>query len=125
MRTLVWIFSGLAAFFFVSTGLLKVTATPAELTALYAPIPVALLKVAGLAEVVGGLGLVVPAATRILPFLTPVAAGGLVLTMILAINTNLVVGQYTPILIALPYLAAAAAILWARSTRYAIAPRKS
>ncbi|MEU0571782.1 DoxX family protein [Nonomuraea sp. NPDC005983] len=124
MKTLVWIVSGLAAFVFVSTGLPKVTASAAELTTMYEGIPVVLLKIAGVAEVLGGLGLIIPAATRILPILTPVAAGGLVLTMLGAIITNIAIGEYTPILISLPYLVAAAAILWARSTRYAIASRK-
>ncbi|MGW2153958.1 DoxX family protein [Nonomuraea sp. NPDC001699] len=124
MKILVWIVSGMAAFIFVSTGLPKVSASAAELIAMYKGIPVVLLKIAGVAEVLGGLGLIVPAATRILPVLTPVAAGGLVLTMVGAIITNIAIGEYTPILISLPYLMAAAGILWARSTRYAIAPRK-
>ncbi|MGP3963210.1 DoxX family protein [Nonomuraea sp. 3N208] len=124
MKILVWIVSGLAAFIFVSTGLPKVTASAAELTAMYESIPVVLLKIAGVAEILGGLGLIVPAATRILPVLTPIAAGGLVLTMLGAIITNIAIGEYATILISLPYLVAAAGILWARSTRYAIAPRK-
>jgi uncharacterized membrane protein YphA (DoxX/SURF4 family) len=124
MKILLWIVSALAAFIFVSTGLPKVTASAAELTAMYDGIPVALLKVAGVAEILGGLGLIVPAATRILPILTPVAAGGLVLTMVGAIITNIVIGEFIPILIALPYLLAAAGILWARSTRYTIASRR-
>lgn len=124
MKILLWIISALAAFIFVSTGLPKVTASAAELTTIYGAIPVVLLKIAGVAEVVGGLGLIVPAATRILPVLTPVAAGGLVLTMVGAIITNIAIAEYATILIALPYLLAAAGILWARSTRYTIAPRR-
>lgn len=123
MKILLWIVSALAAFIFVSTGLPKVTASAADLTVMYQGIPVVLLKIAGVAEVLGGLGLIVPAATRILPILTPVAAGGLVLTMVGAIITNIAIGEYAAILIALAYLLAAAGILWARSTRYAIAPR--
>lgn len=40
--------------------------------------------IAGLAEIAGGLGLVLPAATRIAPRLTPLAATGLVLLMLSA-----------------------------------------
>ena len=36
----------------------------------------------GVAEVLGGLGVILPAATGILPWLTPLAAAGLALTMI-------------------------------------------
>jgi len=40
--------------------------------------------IAGLAEIAGGLGLVLPAATRIAPRLTPLAATGLALLMLSA-----------------------------------------
>jgi hypothetical protein len=47
----------------------------------------------GVAEVLGGLGLILPAATRILPWLTPVAAAGLALDMLLATLVHLVRGE--------------------------------
>jgi uncharacterized membrane protein YphA (DoxX/SURF4 family) len=40
----------------------------------------------GIAELLGGLGLLLPAITGILPWLTPLAAAGLALIMILAIG---------------------------------------
>ncbi len=40
------------------------------------------VRLVGILEVLGALGLILPAATHILPWLTPVAAIGLVLTMI-------------------------------------------
>lgn len=42
----------------------------------------------GLAEVAGGVGLVLPSLTRILPWLSPLAALGLVLVMLGASVTN-------------------------------------
>jgi DoxX-like family len=123
MKVFIWIISALAAFVFVSTGLPKVTASAAELAALYPDISLELLKVAGVAELLGGLGLILPAATRILPVLTPVAAGGLVVTMVGATVTNLVIGAYAAIPVSAVYLLVAAGILWARTTRYAIQPR--
>ncbi|GIH05496.1 hypothetical protein Rhe02_35630 [Rhizocola hellebori] len=123
MKILLWIVSAIAAFFFVTTGLSKLVVSTAELEAVYHAIPVVLLRIAGVAEVLGGVGLIVPAATRVLPGLTPVAAGGLVLTMVGAIVTNIVIGEYATILISLVYLVPAAGILWARTTRYPIAAR--
>src|SRR5689334_5286988 len=40
----------------------------------------------GIAELLGGLGLLLPALTGILPWLTPLAAGGLALIMLLAMG---------------------------------------
>ena len=49
-----------------------------------AGVPKRLLTFIGLAEILGGIGLIVPAATGILPWLTPVAAAALALVMLLA-----------------------------------------
>jgi len=42
------------------------------------------MRLIGLAEIAGGIGLIVPAVTGILPWLTPLAAAGLVLVMLAA-----------------------------------------
>ena len=47
----------------------------------------------GYAEIAGGLGLVIPAATRIAPWLTPLAALGLATIMILAIPFHILKGE--------------------------------
>jgi len=46
------------------------------------------IRLIGSLEICGALGLIVPKATGYLPWLTPVAAGGLVLTMMGAIRTH-------------------------------------
>lgn len=51
------------------------------------------IKLIGAAEVAGGLGLIVPAATGIAPILTPVAAAGLTLIMGGAVATHLQRGE--------------------------------
>jgi uncharacterized membrane protein YphA (DoxX/SURF4 family) len=43
-----------------------------------------LARLIGAAEILGAIGLILPALTRILPWLTPLAASGLALLMILA-----------------------------------------
>ncbi|HKY31357.1 MAG TPA: DoxX family protein [Candidatus Polarisedimenticolia bacterium] len=52
-------------------------------------IPPLMLRLVGLAEVLGGLGLILPGVTRIAPWLTPLAAGGLVAIMIGAVVITL------------------------------------
>jgi uncharacterized membrane protein YphA (DoxX/SURF4 family) len=47
----------------------------------------------GYAEIAGGLGLIIPAATRIAPWLTPLAALGLATIMILAIPFHVLKGE--------------------------------
>ena len=47
------------------------------------------VRLIGIVEVLGALGLILPAATHILPWLTPVAAIGLVITMIGAIIVHI------------------------------------
>src|SRR5579859_1363177 len=57
------------------------------------PLPGLFVRFIGLAEVAGGLGLILPGLTRIRPMLTPLAALGLVLDMIGATAYNLISGQ--------------------------------
>ena len=65
--------------------------------------PVALpgwfLRFIGVAEVLGGLGLILPTLLRIRPALTPVAASGLVIIMIGATAVTLMGGDVLPALL--------------------------
>ncbi|MDQ5852539.1 MAG: DoxX family protein [Chloroflexota bacterium] len=49
-------------------------------------VPRGMVTFIGLSELLGGLGLLLPALTGILPWLTPLAAAGLALVMLLAIG---------------------------------------
>ncbi|MCW2757810.1 MAG: DoxX family protein, partial [Nocardioidaceae bacterium] len=71
MKITIWIGSSLLACAFLVVGTGKLFASPGDLEQLAHDVPVALLKIAGAAEVLGAIGLVVPAATRIVPVLTP------------------------------------------------------
>jgi uncharacterized membrane protein YphA (DoxX/SURF4 family) len=57
------------------------------------------LRFIGALEVLGAIGLVLPALTGIVPWLTPLAALGLVLTMIGAALTHLRRAEYGPIVV--------------------------
>lgn len=93
MKIAVWVISGLLALYFLFVGSSKAFVSWESLEALSLGVPVILLKIAGFAEIVGAIGLIVPAATRVLPVLTPIAAIGLVGTMIGATAINIGLGQ--------------------------------
>lgn len=123
MKTFVWIVSILLALTFVAVGGMKVLTSAADLEQSAGGVPVVLLKVAGAAELLGALGLILPAATRIMPWLTPLAAAGLTVTMVGATITNLVVGAYAALPMTVVLAVVSALVGWARSDRYPVQPR--
>jgi hypothetical protein len=123
MRIAVWIVSGLLALAFLFIGGMKVVTPATDLAAMGMGVPAVLLKIAGYAEVLGAVGLVLPAATRVLPVLTPLAASGLVLTMIGATITNVIIGLYPVAVQTIVLGLVAGFVAWARFGPAAIAPR--
>lgn len=123
MRIAVWIVSGLLAVAFLLTGLSKLLTPTTELESMAQGVPVILLRIAGAAEVLGALGLVLPAVTRILPILTPLAATGLVITMTGATITNLIIGEYVIAAETVILGVLAGFVAWARFGPQRIEPR--
>ena len=72
------------------------------------------VRIIGALEVLGAIGIVVPALTGILPWLTPLAAAGLVLTMIGAALTHLRRSEYSVILVPAVLLILAAFVAYGR-----------
>jgi hypothetical protein len=91
MNTALWIAQGLLALAMFGAGAFKLSAPHAQLAEkmkwalTWSPGRVKLL---GLAEVLGALGVVVPWATDIAPVLTPVAACCLLVLMVGAVKTH-------------------------------------
>lgn len=79
-----------------------------------ASLPVPLLRFIGVVELAGALGVILPAATRIQPRLTPLAAVGLATIMLLAIPFHLMRGEMKEIAINLVLGAVAAFVAWGR-----------
>jgi len=77
-------------------------------------VPRALSLFIGYAELAGGLGLIVPAATRIAPWLTALAALGLGTIMILAIPFHVVRGEASVIWIHALFAGLALFVAWGR-----------
>ena len=89
-----------------------------------ASLPVPLVRFIGVTELAGALGVLLPAATRIQPALTPLAAAGLSTIMVLAIPFHMLRGETQEIAINLVLGALAAFVAWGRARRAPIAPRR-
>ena len=72
------------------------------------------IKLIGLLEVLGAVGLVAPMATGILPWLTPLAAVGLGLLMVGAVATHLRFREYPNALLPLTVSLLAAFVVYGR-----------
>lgn len=86
--------------------------------------PDLLTRFVGTAELLGAVGLVLPALTRILPGLTPLAALGLSAIQVLAIGLHAMRGETAQTLpMNLVLLALALLVLWGRTRKAPISPR--
>ena len=92
MNIALWIVQALLAALFLFAGGTKLVLPVEEMTKEIA-MPGWFLRFIGVAEVLGGLGLVLPWITRIRPSLTPLAAAGLVIIMIGATVTTVMTGE--------------------------------
>jgi len=87
--------------------------------------PELLTRFIGTMEILGALGLILPAATRILPILTPAAATGLSVIQVLAIILHASRGETAMTLpINLVLLALSLYVLWGRTSKAVIPPRR-
>ena len=87
-----WIIQALLALLFLFAGGVKLVMPAAELTKQAPMLSAAFLRFVGVCEVLGAIGLILPALLRIQPGLTPLAAAGLVIIMIGAIVVTLMIG---------------------------------
>ena len=83
----------LAALFLFAGGVKLVTPVEEMLKQMPVALPGWFLQFIGVCEVLGGIGLILPAALRIKPGLTPLAAAGLVIIMIGATVLTLMGGM--------------------------------
>ena len=81
MNVALWIIQALLAALFIFAGRMKLV-LPAEQLVGPVALPILFLRFIGVCELLGGLGLILPALLRIRPGLTSLAAAGLVIIMI-------------------------------------------
>jgi hypothetical protein len=89
LNVVLWSVQGLLALFFLAVGVPKILGRGIERWIGFSDLPRAEVVFIGFAEVLGAAGLVLPAATGVLPWLTPLAAVGLAVIVLMASGFHL------------------------------------
>jgi hypothetical protein len=116
MEIAVWIVSGVLAFGFIAGGIIRATQPAERLEKMQlgwvTELPRPLVLTISALEILGGIGLLVPVLTGILPILAPIAASGLALIMLGALVFHLRRREWTnvPVTIVLAGLAVFVAV---------------
>ncbi|MPZ77826.1 MAG: DoxX family protein [Deltaproteobacteria bacterium] len=113
MNVALWIAQGLLAAVFLFAGGIKLVLPVEELTA-QMPLPGLFVRLIGVVEVLGAIGVILPGLVRIRPGLTPLAAAGLVIIMIGATVFTLATGNVAMALIPLAVGLLAAFVAYGR-----------
>ena len=116
MNVLLWILQILLGIYFTLIGVMHFIVPPglpAQMAWMY-DLPTWLHYVSGIAEILGGLGLILPAVTRIRTNLVPLAALGLTLVMIGAVIYHVGRGEYQNIALNLLLAAILAFVAYGR-----------
>jgi len=119
-----WISQGLLAAAFGMAGFMKVSAPMDQLLAngmtFVSSYDSSTVRLIGVAELLAALGLILPAALRIMPILTPLAAAGLSVIMVLAAQYHM--SHDEPIAATIVFFALTGLVAWGR---YKKAPIKA
>ncbi len=126
LNVVLWIAQVFLALFFLPAGIVH-GLLPIEQTVKSAPwaadLPVGLVKFIGAAEIAGAIGVLLPAALRIRPGLTPLSAGGLTGIMLLAIPFHISRGESRLIGMHAVVAAIGGLVAWGRFRGARIEPR--
>ncbi|WP_030464428.1 DoxX family protein [Kitasatospora sp. NRRL B-11411] len=118
MNITLWIIAAVLALAFTASGLMKLSQSREKLVASgmgwAADVPPGAIKALGATQVLGALGLVLPAATDIAPVLVPWAATGLAVTMVGAAAVHLRRGEAKSLPVNLVLFALAVVVAWGR-----------
>lgn len=83
-------------------------------------VPVWLVRMIGVAEIAGSIGLLLPAALRVVPSLTPLAGVGLTTVMLFATGFHLWRAEWRSLVVTLVLGGMAAFVAWGRATQVPI-----
>ena len=124
-NVILWVAQVIVAGMFLMAGLMKVSTPLDELSKMMplakdAPV---LIRFIGLSELAGGLGLLLPAALRIKPWLTRWAAIALVVVMVLALIYHISRGEISSIGINIVLGVLAGFIAWGRAGKAPISAK--
>ena len=121
-----WTVQVLLGVFFAFVGSIKIITPYAELATQMAwvnDVPMFVPKLAGISEIAGAIGLILPAALRIKPLLTPLAAVGLVFVMLPATILHVSRGGFEIVTTTLILAGLAGFVAWGRIKGSPIAPK--
>lgn len=123
MHISLWVVQILLGAMFLMAGFMKLT-QPAEQLIQTLPwvadMSIAMVKFIGMSEILGGLGLILPTALKIVPHLTVYAAYGICLIMLLASALHFSRGEWSNIAVNACICFMAYFIAWGRSTKAVI-----
>jgi uncharacterized membrane protein YphA (DoxX/SURF4 family) len=119
VNTALWIIAGVLAFAFFGSGVMKLVQSKDKLVASStggwaADWRPASIKWVGVAEILGAIGLILPAVLHIAPILVPLAAVGLILVMIGAAAVHARRHELPNVAICVVLLLLAAFVAWGR-----------
>jgi len=117
----------LLALAFFAAGAMKLTQPLDQLVAsgmsFVSYTPAAIVRFIGLSEVLGAIGLVLPAGMRVRPRLTGVAAAALTVVMVLAAGVHFVHGEYANVVPVFVLGGLSAFVAWGRLVKVVIPSR--
>jgi uncharacterized membrane protein YphA (DoxX/SURF4 family) len=117
MNTIIWIIQGITALMFAMAGSMKLT-QPKEKLVKSLPwvvdFSLPTVRFIGTSELLGATGLIVPMAANVLPILTPIAAIGLTVLMVLAASYHIRKNQYKEVMFNAVLFILSAIIAYAR-----------
>jgi hypothetical protein len=127
LRIGLWAAQGAIFFVFAAAGLVKLLTPIPQLAAMMpwtGEHSEAFVRIIGLIDLAGGIGILLPALTRILPRLTVLAALGCSVLQVFAITFHVSRGEAAVTPLNLVLLALAVFVLWGRGRKAPIAPRQ-
>ncbi|NLR62377.1 DoxX family protein [Chitinophaga polysaccharea] len=120
MNTLLWIAQGLLAAVFMYSGIMKSSQKREKLVEVgqtgVANLSYPMIRFIGMIEILGAVGMIAPWATGILPWLTPFAALGFAVIMMMAAPIHYKRGEYVAVAFNIFLLLTALAVMVLRYT---------
>ncbi len=98
LNVVLWTVQGFLCLFFLASGLPKLLGRGLERWTGFTDLPRTVVVTIGLADTFGALGVVAPMAADVLPWLTPLAALGLGITVLMAVGFHLRTDERLPAL---------------------------
>lgn len=121
MNIAIWVLQAVLALLFLAAGAMKASKSREELAESMGWVEdfsEKSIRSIGLVEILAAFGLLLPSMSGILPVLTPLAATGLAITMVLAIGVHLRRREFPAIAVNLILLAMSAVVAWGRFGPY-------